>query len=308
MLKTLLHPAMIFVPLALGMFFPQADCCNFLIRWFLMVMLFMVFLQLNLKELKIYKSHFLLVAVNLFIGVASYLLTWFLTGDKTLAQAAFFVGITPTATAAAVVMSFLKGNVGYVITSFVLSNVIVSLFMPGLLSWVCGNSSLEFMLRVAETLFYLLVIPFVSAMIVRKIYPAAQQLPKKLSTATFGLWSVCLFIIAASAGKFLRDNQELSSWVLLKCALIALFICAVNFGVGYILGGKKFRREASQSLGQKNTTLTIYLAFTYAGPLAAMGVISYVLWHNSYNAIQMFFADKKSAKLNSAEEKANPDC
>ena len=51
MWKTLLRPAMIFIPLALGLFFPEAGKLNFLIRYLLMTMLFMVFLKLNLKDL-----------------------------------------------------------------------------------------------------------------------------------------------------------------------------------------------------------------------------------------------------------------
>ena len=95
---------MIFIPLGLGMFFPQAAVLSSSIRYLLMVMLFMVFLQLNLKELKIRKSHFKLLIVNAIVGVVSYLAAWWITRDETLAKAAFFVGITPTATAAAVVM------------------------------------------------------------------------------------------------------------------------------------------------------------------------------------------------------------
>jgi BASS family bile acid:Na+ symporter len=136
----------------------------------------------------------------------------------------------------------------------------------------------------------------IAAKLLRKIYPAARELPKKLSTATFGLWSVCLFVIAASAAHFFKTHPEISRFMLLETAVTALVICAVNFAVGHLLGEKNFKREASQSLGQKNTTLTIYLAFAYAGPLAAMGVISYVLWHNSYNAVQMFLTDRKASQ------------
>ena len=70
----------------------------------------------------------------------------------------------------------------------------------------------------------------------------------------------------------------------------------MSFSAGALLEKKRYRRESSQSLGQKNTTLTIYLALVYAGPLAAMGVISYVLWHNSYNALQLFRVDQRKRK------------
>lgn len=299
MWKTLLRPAMIFVPLALGLFFPKAAELSFLIRYLLMTMLFMVFLKLDLKELKFRRSHGVLLAANLLIGVTAYLLTKVLTGNDTLAQAAFFTGITPTAAAASVVMGFLRGNVGYIITSFLVTNAGMALFMPFLLGWVCGNTSFDFMLRVANTLVFLLLIPGGAALILRKIYPPAQQWPRKFATASFGLWSACLFIIAASAADFFRSNPGISPWIILETALISLVICAACFFIGSFLEKKRLRREASQSLGQKNTTLTIYLALVYAGPLAAMGVISYVLWHNSYNAFQLFLVDRKKQKRGS---------
>ena len=302
MIKTLIRPAMIFIPLGLGVLLPQLAEYSFLIRWFLMVMLLVVFLGLNIRDMKLRRSHFLLLAANVAVGVAAYLLVKLCSGSDILAGAAFFTGITPTATAAAVVMGFLGGNVGYVLSAFVVTNVGVALVMPGLMSWVCGNTTLVFMLRVLESLFYLLVIPFIAAMIIRKIWPAAQELPKKIRTATFSLWSMALLIIAATASQFFRDNPDISAWVICQVAAIALVICALNFALGYLLGEKELKHEASQSLGQKNTTLTIYLALVFAGPLAAMGVISYVLWHNCYNAVQLFFYDRKQASQKSGSD------
>ena len=296
MWKTLLRPAMIFVPLIFGLFFPKAAELSFLIRYLLMTMLFMVFLKLNVRELKFRRSHWVLLIVNVAVGITAYLLTKALTGNTTLAQAAFFTGITPTAAAASVVMGFLRGNVGYVITSFLVTNAGMALVMPFLLGWVCGNTSFDFMVRVANTLVFLLLIPGGAAFILRKLYPPAQQWPAKLATASFGLWTACLFIIAASAADFFRRNPGISPWILLETALISLVICAASFTIGSFLEKKRLRRESSQSLGQKNTTLTIYLALVYASPLAAMGVISYVLWHNSYNAIQLFLVDRKKQK------------
>ena len=54
-----------------------------------------------------------------------------------------------------------------------------------------------------------------------------------------------------------------------------------------MIGGREFPREASQSLGQKNTSFTIYLALTYANPLVALGPTCYVLWHNLWNSWQL---------------------
>ena len=161
MIKNLLRPAMIFVPLGLGMFFPQAACTSFLIRWLLMIMLLMVFLGLSIRDMKLRKSHFIVLLVNLIIGVSCYFAVKFITGDDTLAKAAFFVGITPTATAAAVVMGFLGGNVGYVLTAFVVTNLGIAFVLPPLMGMVCGDTSWGFMLRVLESCAFQLVITYI---------------------------------------------------------------------------------------------------------------------------------------------------
>jgi len=294
---------MIFIPLGLGIICPQAAGMNFLIRYLIMVMLMMVFLGLNLREMRIRRSHFLLLLANLLIGIVSWLAAWGITGDKTLGQAAFFVGITPTATAAAVVMAMLNGNVGYVLTAFMITNVGIACVLPCLLGFVCGNVSWDFMLRVLESLVFLMLIPYGLSLIIRKLHPAAEQWPKRFKNQTFSLWSFSLFIIAATAAEFFQKNPDVSLWIVLEIAFISLLICAVNFTVGYFLGERKLRREASQSLGQKNTTLTIYLALVYAGPLASLGVIFYVLWHNSYNALQMFCEDRRQNRSVALQQK-----
>ena len=69
-------------------------------------------------------------------------------------------------------------------------------------------------------------------------------------------------------------------------------VCAANFALGRVIGGREFGREASQALGQKNTTFTIWLALTYASPLVALGPTCYVLWHNLWNSWQLHQAGK----------------
>lgn len=68
----------------------------------------------------------------------------------------------------------------------------------------------------------------------------------------------------------------------------------LNFLLGYAVGGKGLRRESSQTLGQKNTSLTIYLALIYANPLAALGPTFYVFWHNAWNALQLYLHARKN--------------
>ena len=62
------------------------------------------------------------------------------------------------------------------------------------------------------------------------------------------------------------------------------------------MGERRYRRESSQSLGQKNTTFTMFLALQFANPLVAMGPTFYVLWNNLWNAAQMLIHDRRHAR------------
>lgn len=292
MLKTLIRPAMIFIPFILGMMFPSAHSLNFLLRWILVGMLYLVCLQLDPHQLKPQKLHWKLLMANIMMGVVPYAVL-LLCGATQLALAAFFIGIAPTANAAPVIMNFLRGRPGFVVTSFVITNLGVSLALLALLPPVTGNSSFTFIWDIFKMLLLVIALPAAAAAITRHFYPKAKSWQAKCRNISFSAWSLMLFIIAADAGFFFRSNPDVPKLLVLEIALLSLIICAVNFTVGGLLGGRKYGREASQSLGQKNTSFIIFMAITFANPLAALGPVFYVLWHNSWNAIQMYRCDRR---------------
>jgi len=292
MWKTLVRPGMIFIPFALGAFLPQAHVLGWLIRWALVFMLYMVCLQLKFSRLKPQRIHFRLLGANLLLGIVPYLI-FHLMGREELALAAFFVGITPTANAAPVVIGFLHGRVEFVVTGFAITNLGISLSLLLLLPWVTDNPSLAFIGTVGHQLLVIMVLPLVLALITRLLIPKATTWPGKCRTLSFTIWCSSLFLIAAGASQFFRTHPEVSWHVLVEIAVISLTLCVLNFAFGAWLGNRWLRRECSQTLGQKNTTFTLYLALTFVNPLVALGPVFYVLWHNSWNAIQMFRYDRR---------------
>ena len=295
MKSPLLRPAMIVIPLVLGIFFPQAAVLKPLIRWGMIAMLFMVYLQLDLRELKPRMAHWVILAANLAVGIAGYLV-FKLLGQQELAWAAFFTGITPTATAAPVIMNFLNGRVGFVVSGLVITNIGISLALLPLIPAVTGNMSWSFALDVFQNLVVIMALPCVAALILRKFRPEATAWPKKFKMLSLSIWSLLLFIISAGASQFLRTNADVSPFVVVEIAGIAALVCAVNFTLGYWIVPRDLRREGSQTLGQKNTMLTLYLAMTFASPLAALGPTFYVICHNTWNACQLFMYDRKQKK------------
>jgi bile acid:Na+ symporter, BASS family len=270
----------------LGALVPPAHAASWAIRWLVMAMLFLVFLQTRLSREAVHRSHLVLLAANVAMGFAAWGVGW-LTGGREVALAAFFAGITPTATAAPVVMSFLRGRVDYVIAAFLLTNLVIAALLPGLLPVVLGRPTPDAFAQVLGTVGLVVFTPMGVAWLLRWLHPPAAQWPQHLRNVSFGMWVLALFLITANASWFIRGHPELPRIALAQIALVTGVVCAANFALGRVIGGRTFPGEASQSLGQKNTTLTIYLALAYANPLVALGPACYVVWHNLWNSWQL---------------------
>ncbi|NMA47432.1 MAG: hypothetical protein GX945_12810 [Lentisphaerae bacterium] len=292
-LHALLKPGAMLVAMGAGAALP--DMHNVLvIRYCLMAMLFIMFLQIRFNDVNLQRGHLRILALNFAMGIVPFLL---LTGIKqnNLALAAFWTGIAPTATAAPVVMGFLGGKVSFVLSGFVLTNALIPLSLPLLLVALSGHFSWSHFLPSLWNIIQLIGMPLCLACIIRLVQPQSVAFAKRLKGLSFALWVIMLFYIAADASHFIRSQDDAGSLAsFLAIAAVSFVICVLNFLLGYAVGGKGLRRESSQTLGQKNTSLTIYLALIYANPLAALGPTFYVFWHNAWNALQLYLHARKN--------------
>ena len=295
----------ILTAMVLGALLPGMHGLSWLVRWLVIAMLFLVFLQTRLSRDVLQRSHLVLLATNFAIGLAAWGVGLFV-GGRDLALAAFFCGITPTAIAAPVITGFLKGRVSYVAGAFLLSNLAVAASLPFILPWVLGHPTPEAFAQVTQSMGWLVFTPFGLAWLLRVVYPPAVEWPRRLGNVSFGAWVAAIFLITANASNFLRSQSGLSRTVVLEIALASLLICVLSFALGRLIGGREFAREASQSLGQKNTTFTIYLAMTYASPLVALGPTFYVIWHNLWNSWQLHQHANREALTKPADPAPSP--
>lgn len=284
--------AAILSAIMLGAFIPQAHVLTGAIRWLVMAMLFLVFLQIRLSRSALHRSHFVLFLANIALGFIAWAVAGW-SGSRDLALAAFFCGITPTAIAAPVIISFLRGRVEYVVAAFLVTNVGVATLMPLLLPLVLGRTTPEAFVQVLGSVGLVVFVPMALAWVVRALHGAAAGWPGKLRNVSFGMWVTTMFLITSNASDFLRRHADTPQRVLAEVALTSLLVCIVNFAVGRRIGGAEFAREASQALGQKNTAFTIYLALAYAGPVVALGPMCYVIWHNLWNSWQLHRAGRR---------------
>jgi BASS family bile acid:Na+ symporter len=290
----LARTAAILSAIILGALVPQAHVLAGAIRWLVMAMLFLVFLQTTFSRTALNRTHVLLLVANIALGFGGWGLGW-LIGGRDIALAAFFCGITPTAIAAPVIISFLRGRVEFVVGAFLLTNVSIAALLPFLLPIVLGRATPEAFAQVLASVGLVVFVPMCAAWIVRAIHKPAREWPLRLRNVSFSMWVTSMFLITSNASDFLHRHSDTPQPVLLKIALASLLVCTASFVTGRFIGGREFHREASQALGQKNTTFTIYLALTYASPVVALGPTFYVIWHNLWNSWQLHQAGRQRA-------------
>jgi len=276
-----------------GGLLPQLNAFSGLVRFGLIFMLFAVYLRVEPSINMLHRSQFLAIAFGILLACGMWLgLT--AAGLPTLGKVAFFTAITPTATAAPVIVSLIGGNITYTVTTFLLSNFLISACLPVLIPCVIDGPAADLAYDVLARVLTVILAPLAAAFAVRWCSKsAARKLGGRLSMLTFYVWVAMVVLIAAQTRHFLDQQAELPWGTLGAITGLSLAICGVNFAAGHFLGKPHYALECSQALGQKNNSYTIYLALTYTDPLIALGPTLYVLWHNIWNAWLLYRFDKR---------------
>lgn len=286
--------ALLFMMLV-GVLIPQAHVFSFLIQYFLMVMLFFAFLDIEFSPQRFQKSVLWILLANTAVAFSTYLLLF--QFDLTLALSAFMTAIAPTAIAAPVIIGFIHREVEYVVASVLLTNVASALIVPLALPSLLGAQVQISVWEVLQPVIVVMFVPLALALLVSHLPQRAQNLIRRGKNFSFPIWLVNLFIISANASNFIRDENPDSMLTLLAIALVSLVICIINFGLGAILGGREHWQEASQSLGQKNLSFVIWIALTFINPLVAMGPMFYIVYHHLYNSWSIYQFEKRRSAL-----------
>ncbi|MCS6792267.1 MAG: hypothetical protein N3E45_04930 [Oscillatoriaceae bacterium SKW80] len=246
-----------------------------------MSVLFFAFLTAKID--KFYFQTIWVAIANLSIAFSAYFLLS--TFNSELAFVSFITAISPTAISAPAIISFLKGNVDYVI-SVILTNSIVATILPFIIPFIHPGHLISTQ-KLFFSILFLFFTPLVLSRLLKIISFDLFCYLIKIKKIGFYTWILILFIASAKATHFILEESNASLGMITAIAIISLIICAVNFQVGRFIGGKEFAQEASQSLGQKNTMFTVWLSLSLLNPIVALGPMFYILYHNLYNSYQL---------------------
>ena len=215
-------------------------------------------------------------------------------------EAAMVCLICPTATAAAVITGKLGGSASSLTTYTLLSNILAAIAVPLIFPLVEPHADITFFtafLKILGKVFPLLLFPFFLALFFRYVLPKVHHFLLGFHDLAFYLWGMALAIVTGQTVKSLMTS-DVSGSVQILIALAGFITCALQFYLGKRIGTiYKDRISAVQALGQKNTVLAIWMAYTYLDPVSSVGPGSYVLWQNIFNSWQLWKKRKKEEML-----------
>lgn len=262
---------------------------SFIIPYLIFIMLLLTYVKMSWKDIKFTRMHLWLILIQILGSIGTYFILN--TYDHTLAQGAMICVLAPTATSAPVIVSMLKGNVASLTAYSIISNLTIAILAPLFFSYI-GYNELPFfdsVFEISEKIGFLLVAPFIIALILSKIAPKTSQYLQSKSGLSFYLWSIALTIVTGRTVQFIIDQGKSQIHIEILIALFALVICVLQFYYGRKIGRKYDDTVAGgQGLGQKNTVLAIWMAQMYLNPISSIGPGSYVLWQNLINSYQVW--------------------
>lgn len=218
-------------------------------------------------------------------------------------QSTMLCFLCPTATAAAVVTAKLGGNVGSLTAYTMLINLTAAVLISAFVPLVNPAGELSFWLSfwlIIRRVFPLLIFPLFLALGIRRISPALLRRLTSIPDLPFYLWLVSLSLAIAVTTRILVHAEV--TWQL--CLLIltgSLAACIMQFAFGR-LAGRHYGEgvTAGQACGQKNTVLAIWVGYTFLDPLTSVAGGFYTIWHNLFNAWQLYRRTRRQAQLDTA--------
>jgi len=182
--------------------------------------------------------------------------------------------------------------VEFVAFSLLLNNIVITLLIPFLLPVIIRSSTNVSVIDVFIPVIITLSVPFVAAIFLK--YSAAKiwRLLLDWKDSSFYILIFTIYIAVSDASNYIGNETNENYSALILIGALSGILCVGLFSLGWLIGGKKYAAEASQSLGQKNNAFTIWIATTYMNPIAVIGPVFYVLFQNVYISWELYKHNK----------------
>ncbi len=267
--------------------------------------LLITFCKVDFHQMRLHRWHLGVLAAQLLLVALNVGIIFYMEDDpqqKLLWEAVLTCIIGPSAAAAPVVVGKLGGNIStmttYTLISAFLSALLIPVVFP-LLEQTVHVDFLSALLIILEKVSMVLLLPLALGWLIQHYVELLRRWVVSQPNLSFYSWAVSLSITTGITVKNIVHSQS-SVLLLLLIAVATLVLCFVQFiigrGIGRWLGERQrvgngtsgIEVNAGQALFQKNTGLSIWVAYMYLSPVASIGAGCYVLWQNIINSIEIW--------------------
>lgn len=259
------------------------------------VTLFITFCKVDFHQMMPHRWHAGVLIAQLLLVAATVTAILCLpdssTSSKLLLEAVLTCIIGPSAAAAPVVTGKLGGNISTMTTYTILSSIVSAVLIPLVFPLLEQTVHVEFLtafLIILQKVSIVLLLPLCLGWFVQHYWKQLCRLITSLPNLSFYTWAISLSITTGITVKNIVHSAAPMT-LLLAIATATFVLCFVQFGIGRGIGRRLGEEvNAGQGLFQKNTALSIWVAYMYLNPVASIGAGCYVLWQNIINSLELW--------------------
>ena len=277
---------------------------------FVFLTLWVTFCKVDFHQMRPHRWHIGVLVAQLLLVAANIGIVFLVEADveqKLLWEAMLTCIIGPAASASPVVTGKLGGNIStmttYVLISSLASALLIPLVFP-MLEQAIKVSFMEAFLIILEKVSIVLLLPLVLGWLMQHYMKGICAKIAAMPNLSFYFWAISLSITTGITVKNIVHSTA-SLTLLLLIAGTTFVLCWVQFGIGRAIGhhlGEEI--NAGQALFQKNTALSIWVAYMYLHSVASVGAGCYVLWQNIINSLELWqYRKMKDEKLKMKDER-----
>ena len=266
-----------------------------IVPYLIFSMLLLSFSLINIRNLKICFLDIWLLLFQIVVSLGCYLLLRPFNGI--VAEGVLVGVLCPVASSLVVISCMLGANLERVTTYTMVGNLGIAFVAPIYFSFIGAHVTMPFgesALLILSKVTPIIVLPLLVTVLFQHLIPKINNFLVKYQGLSFYLWACVLTITLGQTIDFVYLNGEGNGPVILWLAVASVILCIIQFGFGKFIG-KKYGDTigGGQSLGQKNTAMGIWMAYTYLHPLASIYPAAYSICQNLFNSYQIWQYNKK---------------
>ncbi len=261
--------------------------------------LFVTFCKVDFHEMRPHRWHIGVLVAQLLMVAAIVMICLSLEDhpdSKLVWEAMLTCVIGPSAAAAPVVAGKLGGNISTMTTYTLISSFVSALMIPlvfPMLEQIVHVDFLDAFLIILEKVSMVLLLPLVLGWLMQHYVKNICARIAAMPNLSFYCWAFSLSITTGITVKNIVHSLA-SPLLLMMIAVLTFVLCFVQFFIGRAIGCRLGEEiNSGQALFQKNTALSIWVAYMYLNPVASIGAGCYVLWQNIINSFELMGVRKK---------------